>query len=165
MPSTDSSKYNEHYIAKKDCNLLVLNKDVMGELKKNTRLNHYLLTREMNPYLWTSFIEADGEITYGYSLPDGWKHEYIDKLVCELDVDWIEEYIGELGIRKAFKLYEDMGFGDEPPNPTDDKGLQMLFYGVLYEILTINDSIESIEKEEYDKYDWEDEEDGSDDDE
>ena len=159
------SEYNEHYISKTSCNLLVLNKDVMGGLKKNTRLDHYLRTREMNPHLWTSFLEADGETVFGYSLPDGWRHEYIDKLVCELDVDWIEEYIGELGIRKAFKLYEDMGIGDEHPNPTTNLGLQQLFYGVLYEIFTINDSIESIEKEEYDKYDWQDEEDESEDDE
>ena len=153
MPSTE---YNEHYVVKTKtfASLLQLDEKIMSGLKR-TKLESYLRKRDLDPYLWKNMItgELDGETVYGYSMPEMWKHKYIDNLVSELDVDLIEKMIGELGIRKAFKLYEDMGVGD--PNPAKDKGLQQLFYGVLYQIIQVHDVIEPIEKEEYDKYAWE----------
>jgi hypothetical protein len=90
----------------------------------------------------------------GYIMPDSWKHKLIDTIVTETHIDDIETYIGELGIRKAFKLYEDMGIGDEHPNPATDDGLMLLFYGVLYQIIEIGEGVEEIDREQYHNYNW-----------
>jgi hypothetical protein len=87
-------------------------------------------------------------------MPDSWKHELIDNIVTETSIDDIDKYIGQLGIRKAFNLYEDMGIGDEPPNLATDDGLMSMFYGVLDQIFDIGEGVEQIDKEEYDNQDW-----------
>ena len=103
----------------------------------------------------TAFILTNGSTsTKGYKMPDGWKHELIDNIVVETPIDDIEKYIGQLGIRKAFNLYEDMGIGDEPPNLATDDGLMWMFYGVLDQIFDIGEGVEQIDKEEYDNQDW-----------
>ena len=92
--------------------------------------------------------------TKGYKMPDGWKHELINNIITETSIDDIDKYIGQLGIRKAFNLYEDMGIGNEPPNLATDDGLMSIFYGVLDQIFDIGEGVEQIDKEEYDNQDW-----------
>jgi hypothetical protein len=160
--ATNANDYNDYYIATDNGNnlyrkLLVLNKSVMDGLLDGCDFKKYLYNLEKNELCIeeTAFILTNGSTsTKGYKMPDGWKHELIDNIVTETSIDDIDKYIGQLGIRKAFNLYEDMGIGDEPPNLATDDGLMSMFYGVLDQIFDIGEGVEQIDKEEYDNQDW-----------
>jgi hypothetical protein len=165
----NANDYNEYYTVNFDHTganpfgrLLTLNKSVMDGLHDGCDFKKYLeelKNKEMRiePRDTVHTYDNPHHIVSsknGYIMPDSWKHELIDTIVTETPIDDIETYIGELGIRKAFKLYEDMGIGDEHPNPATDGGLFLLFYGVLYQIIEIGEGVEEIDSEQYHNYNW-----------
>jgi hypothetical protein len=160
--ATNANNYNDYYIATDNGNnlyrkLLVLNHSVTDWLPDGCDFKKYLdeLVKNELSIEETAFILTNGSTsTKGYKMPDSWKHELINNIIVETPIDDIEKYIGQLGIRKAFKLYEDMGIGDEQPNPATNDGLMLLFYGVLDQIFDIGEGVEEIDKEEYDNHAW-----------
>lgn len=83
----------------------------------------------------------------GYVMPDDWKHSMVDGFATNIDIDDLEKYIGEIGIRKAFRLADDCGFYDEEDYKkalTTEEGLRRLFYAILYGLIDINERSSSI---------------------
>lgn len=83
----------------------------------------------------------------GYVMPDDWKHSMVDGFASNIDIDDLEQYIGEIGIRKAFRLADDCGFYDEDDYKkalTTEEGLRRLFYAILYGLIDINENSSSI---------------------
>jgi hypothetical protein len=160
--SSNANDYNEYYIATANGNnrfgkLLVLNHSVTDWLPDGCDFKKYLdeLVKNELRIEETAYYFNDNQILIqGYKMPDSWKHELIDNIVVETPIDDIEKYIGQLGIRKAYKLYDDMGVGDEQPNPATNDGLMLLFYGVLDQIFNIGEGVEEIDKEQYNNQDW-----------
>lgn len=154
MTTNNNDDYCDYYLG--TGRLLVLNQSVMDGLPNGCDFKKYLEKLDKNEMSIeeTAYRITNTTFTKGYKMPDGWKHELIDNIVVETHIDDIEKYIGELGIRKAFKLYDDMGIGDEPPNPATDDGLMSLFYGVLDQIIKIGEGVEQIDKEQYDNQTW-----------
>lgn len=135
--------------------MMKLDATIMTELK-GTRFEQYLRTRDFNPYIWTHLLEKDkGNITYGFSLPDNWKFDYIGKMVDETSMGKMGIYMGEFGIEKALKLAEESWATDEEIDLDEgDEDLKRLFHAVLFEIFQTIPELQPIQKEEYDKYVW-----------
>ena len=97
------------------------------------------------------FVYSNG-VQSGYNVPEDWKYSLIDYLCCLPTIDEVEIFIGELGIRKAFKLVDEYSYYEEENYKealTTDDGLRRLFYCILDVIITINPKLTEITKKEY----------------
>jgi len=88
-----------------------------------------------------------------YNINEEWKHPLVDRMCSEISVDKIEEIIGEVGIRKVMKLYNNSDYQHNIPDLSTDLGLRQVFYVLLDEVIGINDKFyEEITKKEYDEW-------------
>lgn len=99
---------------------------------------------------WRS-IEVNDELIIGYAMKDGWKFELINNLVDTISVEKCDRFIGDFGIRNAYRSFENNGFGDKFPNLGEDDGMKQLMFHILYDIVVLCDEIEEIETEEFEK--------------
>lgn len=153
---------NLYYIGDADKSLITLNEYChinVNEGKFWDYLKNLIDDDDVNDYFADEvdrYNEADRNII-GYVMPENWKHQLIDKYATEISVDDIEKYIGELGIRKAFRIADDCGFYEEDNYKdalTSNAGLRRLFYAILWLFIDINDKynfdIDELYVNEYD---------------
>lgn len=96
------------------------------------------------------------ETIYGYTMPDGWRHKLIDELATNEDIGNIERYIGEFGLRRAWKMVKDSDyFYDNLPDISTDLGFRQIFYVMLDEIIQLGDNVKQVDTlEEFNFIDW-----------
>jgi hypothetical protein len=93
-------------------------------------------------------VDVSKEETHGwigYIMPDNWKHKMIDNYLLEIGVNDIEKFIGDIGIRKAFRFADECEFYEEENYKealTSDEGLRRLFYAILWGLIDINDRVD-----------------------
>jgi hypothetical protein len=163
-----NNDYNEYFITtytdnNVDCALITYNAQIYNSLKEGSTfkdfLKNYNLFDLADMYGKVDIIgnhnggEEETEYGYGYVMPDGWKHQIIDDLVADMDVDEIDTFIGEIGIRKAFKIADDSGiYEDDTRAFLTDDGIKKLFFAILYSIIELADGVEQCEdRDEYEQ--------------
>ena len=112
--------------------------DLMREVEKDdTEL-------EMGKY-W-----IDDKELWVVSIDEDWKHNLFERLVC-IDINLIENIIGDVGIRRAFKIVSDCGFIDDMTleELSSDIGMRRIFYCILDQQLGIDDGFDEIDEDEW----------------
>lgn len=147
-----------------NCGLITYNKELYNGLKEGSTFKDYL--KNYNFFDLTDmygrvdmFGNHDGgddetEFGYGYVMPENWKHQIIDDLVVDMDVDDIEIYIAEIGIRKALKIADDCGFYEDDcmrEALTTDQGIKRLFYAIMWSFIELDDGVKEVEQDEYER--------------
>lgn len=148
-----------------DCGLITYNKELYNNLKEGSTFKDYLKNYNLfdlaDVYGKTDmFGNHDGgddetDFGFGYVMPENWKHQIIDDLVVDMDVDDVETYIGEIGIRKALRIADDCGFYEEEDMKdalSTDAGIKRLFYAIMWSFIELADGVEECEnKDEYEQ--------------
>lgn len=170
---------NLYYVSNIAVSLAILNRDEIADIDRKIegRPDNYMGAF----YRWlydldldTDFVDRIGEIDgnedggkIGYNMPENWRHLMLDQLACVPTIDEVEIFLGELGIRKAFKLADECGYYEEEDYKealTTDGGLRRLFYAVLDALILTNDELDEIEIGQYREWFDDDEEDEEDED-
>jgi hypothetical protein len=123
-------------------------RDFSNKTKFDTFLNEL---DERLPELVSNYGEVDTSVygKVGYVMKEGWKFELLNDLLEEINVDDMEKYIGELGIRNAFEYADTCGFGDDADLKLwTDAGLQSLFFKIMYHTMEVCFNVESFDDEE-----------------
>jgi hypothetical protein len=158
---------NRYYISKNNrCYLVSLNRDEIADIDRKIegRPDNYVGAF----YRWLYELELgflveeiegmevdcdeDNDDTIGYNMPENWRHLLIDYLCGSPSIDDVEIFLGELGIRKAFRLADECGYYEEDDYKealTTDDGLRRLFFVVLDALILTNDDLTEVEEDEY----------------
>lgn len=119
--------------------------DLMREVEKDDS------ELEMTKY-W-----IDGKELWVVSIDEEWKHNLFGRLVC-IDINLIENIIGDVGIRRAFKIVDECGINDDSmtlEELSSDIGMRKIFYCILDQQLGINDGFDEIDEDEWDALSYE----------
>jgi hypothetical protein len=148
--------YDEFYISTytDDCpnnDLVILRNDFRSYCDR-TKFDTFLNELEQKlPELVAEYGRVDASLDckmVGYAMKDSWKFDLINEVFTPMNVNEMEIYIGELGIRRAFRYAYDCGFGDdEDLKLYEESGLRQLFYKVIYHSLDLNYNVEMIDYE------------------
>ena len=158
-----------HFISQKDINgdfknFITTNKYAYDTMPDMGEFWRYLNSLGDNDSLEEIAIEIDmsKEDTaglIGYIMPEDWKFQLVDKCASEIDIKKIDKYIGEIGIRLAFRyaceceFYEEEDFKEAL---STDAGVRRLFYAILWGLIDINDKGENDDETYITEYNEED---------
>lgn len=164
--------YNEYFIAmfndtNVNCGLITYNKGLYNGLKEGSTFKDYLknynffdLTENygiVDVYGNHNGGETETNFGYGYVMQESWKHEMIDYIVDKMDVDDIETYIAEIGIRKAITIADECEFYDEEEKDCmrevimTDQGIKRLFSAIMWSFIELAEGVQELEKDEYER--------------
>jgi hypothetical protein len=150
--------FNTFYVSDNRVELVKLNKQEMDIIEnKSDKFHQWLIDLYLDQFIYDMDIVVDGkedddDNSIGYIMPEDWKYTLIDNLAMIPTIDEIETFIGELGIRKAFKLADESGFYEEEDYKealTTDEGLRRMFYMILYTLIEVDKDIEEVDEDEY----------------
>ena len=158
-----------HFISRKGVNgefrnLITSNKHAYHTMPDMGEFWRYLNSVGDNDSLEEIAIEIDmsREDTHGligYIMPEDWMYQFVDKCASEIDIKDIDKYIGEIGIRLAFRyaceceFYEEEDFKEAL---STDAGVRRLFYAILWGLIDINDKGENDDETYITEYNEED---------
>lgn len=97
---------------------------------------------------------VNGEEVVVYNLNENWKCLLMEEIMLAVaSVENMESIIAEVGIRKVFKISNDLGWNDDVTMAelSTNEGIAKLFYCVLYSLITFDENAEEMDYGEWEE--------------
>ena len=120
---------------------------------------------ENNTKFDTFLNELDGKINDGvdcfgmsypvngekraYGMECDWKYQLIEHFIDDLNAADIEIYIGELGIRRAYRYADASDFVELNDDLRTYEGLKVFFFKIMDHIMELCPNVKEIDEDEY----------------
>jgi hypothetical protein len=80
-----------------------------------------------------------------------WKYQLIEYLIEDVNAADIETYIGELGIRRAYRYADASDFVELNDDLRTYEGLKSFFFKIMDHIMELSPNVYEVEEEDYKK--------------
>jgi hypothetical protein len=122
--------------------------------ENNTKFDTFLnkLDEDINDGIYVNFGMSDfnGE-KRGYVMECDWKYQLIEYLIEDVNAADIETYIGELGIRRAYRYADASDFVELNDDLRTYEGLKSFFFKIMDHIMELSPNVYEVEEEDYKK--------------
>jgi hypothetical protein len=122
--------------------------------ENNTKFDTFLnkLDEDINDGIYVNFGMSDfnGE-KRGYAMECDWKYQLIDYLIEDVNAADIETYIGELGIRRAYRYADASDFVELNDDLRTYEGLKSFFFKIMDHIMDLSPNVYEVEEQDYKK--------------
>ena len=86
-----------------------------------------------------------------YAMEIDWKYQLIEHLIDDVNAADIETYIGELGIRRAYRYADASDFVELDDDLRTYEGLKAFFFKIMDHIMELCSNVYEIDEDEYKK--------------
>ena len=121
--------------------------------ENNTKFDTFLneLDEKINDAVDCFGMSYPNAEKHGYVMECDWKYQLIEYLIDDVNAADIETYIGELGIRRAYRYADASDFVELNDDLRTYEGLKSIFFKIMDHIMELSPNVYEVEEEEYKK--------------